>query len=31
VTGEHLASLENVGYVRAILDGGHLVDYVKRS
>jgi spermidine synthase len=30
VTGDRLASLEDVGYVRAILDGGHLVDYVKR-
>lgn len=29
-TRDHVASLENVGYVRATLEGGHLIDYVKR-
>jgi spermidine synthase len=30
VTRDQVASLEDVGYVRATLEGGHLVDYVKR-
>jgi spermidine synthase len=29
VNRDQVASLENVGYVRATLEGGHLVDYVK--
>jgi spermidine synthase len=30
VSRDQLVGLENVGYVRAILEGAHLVDYVKR-
>ncbi len=29
VTRDQLVSLEDVGYVRATLEGGHLIDYVK--
>ena len=29
VSRDHLASLEDLGYIRATLEGGHLVDYVK--